>query len=76
MHDIVDLESRGIPGVFVSTTEFVSGAVAQGEALGLDPARVHVTHPIQNRTDEEMVELADQWIDRIVEGLTGPTTAG
>jgi len=70
VHDIVDLEARSLPGVFVSTTEFVSAAEAQASALRFEPAGVHVAHPIQNRTDAEMVELADRWIDRIVDALT------
>ena len=39
MHDTVDLESRGVPSVFVATVEFVDGAVAQARALGADVAR-------------------------------------
>ena len=70
MHDIVDLERRGLPGVFVASTEFVDGAEAQATALGFDAARVFVPHPIQDRTDDEMVALADQAIDEIVAAIT------
>ena len=59
MHDIVDLESRGLPGVYVATVEFQSGAEAQARALGADPAVVYVPHPIQDRTDAEMTAIAD-----------------
>ncbi len=59
MHDIVDLEARGVPGVFVATVEFTDGATAQARALGADPAAVYVEHPIQDRTDAEMVDIAD-----------------
>ena len=65
MHDTVDLEDRGIPGVFVATVEFVDGAKAQAKALGADPAAVYVEHPIQDRTDEEMLEIADRAFDEI-----------
>ena len=41
MHDIADLEGRGLPGVFVASTEFVAAADAQARALGFDPARAH-----------------------------------
>ena len=34
MHDIVELEGRGVPGVFVATVEFSDGAEA---LLGTDP---------------------------------------
>jgi alkanesulfonate monooxygenase SsuD/methylene tetrahydromethanopterin reductase-like flavin-dependent oxidoreductase (luciferase family) len=70
VHDIADLEGRGLPGVFVASTEFVEAARAQAQALGFDPARVFVAHPIQDRTDEEMAALADAAVDEIVRALT------
>ncbi len=66
MHDISDLEIRGIPAVFVASAEFVEAAAAQGAALGFDPAAVFVPHPIQDRTDEEMRVLARQALEAIV----------
>ena len=69
MHDIVDLENRGIPGVVVASTEFVDAAAAQGRALGADPTCVFVTHPIQDRTDEEMQALADGAVEAIARAL-------
>lgn len=70
MHDIVDLESRGVPGVFVATVEFEDGAVAQSRALGAAPAAVYTEHPIQDRTDDEMLAIADAAYDALVERLT------
>ena len=69
MHDTVDLEARGIPSLFVATVEFEDGASAQARALGADPAAVYVPHPIQDRTDAEMVALAEQAIDAIAAAL-------
>ncbi len=69
MHDTVDLEERGVPSVYVATTEFIDGAEAQAQALGADPAALFVPHPIQDRTDEEMVEIVDAAVDAIVTGL-------
>ena len=69
MHDIIDLEARGIPGVFVATTAFVDGAEHQAKALGADPAAVYVEHPIQDRTDDEMVAIADAAFERVVAAL-------
>ena len=69
MHDIVDIESRGVPGVFVATTEFVDGAETQARALGAEPAAVFVTHPIQDRNDDEMVQIADAAFEEILSGL-------
>ncbi len=70
MHDISDLESRGVPGVFVATEEFVDGAVAQAKALGADLASVFVEHPIQDRTDAEMAAIADRAYAAVVKALT------
>ena len=42
------------------TTEFVDGVTAQSDALGFEPAVVYVPHPIQNRTKDEITELADR----------------
>lgn len=72
MHDISDLERRGIPGVFVATVEFISAAEAQSASLGIEPARVYTEHPIQDRTDEEMWEIADKAVDELIASLTGP----
>ena len=66
MHDTVDLESRGVPSVFVATEQFVDGAVAQAKALGADPAAVYVAHPIQDRTADEMREIADRAFDALL----------
>ena len=69
MHDTVDLEARGVPGVFVATVEFIDGAEAQAKALGADPAAVYVEHPIQARTDAEMREIAERAYDALRAGL-------
>lgn len=71
MHDIVDLESRGIPGVFVASAEFVQAAIAQSTSLGFPTvARVFTPHPIQDRTDDEMRAYADAAYDEIVAAIT------
>lgn len=75
MHDTVDLEDRGIPGVFVATEEFVTGAEAQARALGTEPAAVYVPHPVQDRTDAEMVAMADRAHAAIVAALVAPDGA-
>ena len=70
MHDIADLERRGVAGVFVASTEFTDAAEAQARALGFDAARVFVPHPIQDRTDDEMRALADAAVDEILRTVT------
>jgi len=69
VHDIVDLEMRGLPGVVVASSEFVEAAESQAQALGVAARRVFVPHPIQDRTDDEMRALADAALDQILEGL-------
>ncbi len=72
MHDIVDLESRGVPGVFVASAEFVTAAVAQSTSLGFPSvARVFTPHPIQDRTDDEMRAYADAAFDEIMSQIVG-----
>lgn len=71
MHDIADLERRGIPGVFVASAVFVDAAQTQGDAIGFQPERLFVEHPIQDRTDEEMADIADRAVDALVAKLTG-----
>jgi hypothetical protein len=70
VHDTVNLEALGVPTVFVASTEFVDAADAQSAALGADPARVFVPHPIQDRTDDEIRALADTAFEDIVRALT------
>ena len=57
--------------VFIASTEFVEAAEAQSRALGADPARVFVAHPIQDRTDDELHALADAAIAEILRALAG-----
>ena len=69
MHDIAGLESRGIPGVGVASTEFVQAAAMQSRSLGFDPAMVFVAHPIQDRTDAEMHALADAALESVLRSI-------
>ena len=62
----MDLESRGLPSGFIASCEFEQAANAQGRSLGIKPARVFVPHPIQDRTDEEMTNLAKAALAEVV----------
>ena len=74
MHDISDLELRGIPGVFVASAEFVTAAESQTKALGYSAmARVFTPHPIQDRTDEEMMAYADAAFEQIISQVIAGT---
>jgi hypothetical protein len=70
VHDIVDLEGRGVPGVFIASSEFDEAALAQSKSLGVTPRWVLVPHPIQDRTDDEMRALADAAVAEILAALT------
>ena len=56
--------------MLIASSEFVGAAEAQARALGADPARVFVPHPIQDRTDDEMAALADAAFADLLEALT------
>lgn len=70
MHDIRNLDERGVAGVMIATTAFEQAARAQAEVLSFEPAAVFVPHPIQNRTDEEIRAIADAAVDEIVGAIS------
>ena len=47
----------------------MQAAEAQAKALGTDPAYVYVPHPIQDRTDDELHGLADEYLDEMLKHL-------
>jgi hypothetical protein len=67
LHDIKELDSRGIPGGFVASEVFRTAARTQGDAVGFHADSLFVAHPIQDRTDDEMRALADAAFDAVVE---------
>ncbi len=69
MHDILDLDRRGLPGAFVATVEFEQAAEAQGNALGFHPFKLYVEHPIQDRTEDEMRAIADAAFASVLDAL-------
>jgi hypothetical protein len=72
VHDIVDIERRGVPGVFVASSEFIEAARAQADSLGFPQvARVFTPHPVQDRTDEEMRAYADETVAAVIAAITG-----
>ena len=60
--------------MFVASQEFVEAANAQSKSLGFaSVARVFTPHPIQDRTDDEMIAYADAAFDQIVAAVTSPS---
>jgi hypothetical protein len=69
VHDTSDLEIRGIPSVYVATTEFIDGADAQAKSLGFAHSPIYIEHPIQDRTDDEMVTIGEKAFETVVAQL-------
>ena len=69
VHDVVDLEARGIPSVFVASEVFADGAARQATALGFDPAVVYVPHPIQDRTDDDVSAIAAHAVEALIAAI-------
>jgi hypothetical protein len=65
LHDIRNLDGRGIPGGFVASSVFQTAAQTQADSLGFPANRVFVRHPIQDRTDDELRALADDTFNDI-----------
>jgi hypothetical protein len=72
VHDIADLERRGVVGVFLASAAFADAARAQGEALGFPAPCVLVPHPIQDRTDDELRALTDAAYAAVLAAVTSP----
>lgn len=66
MHDLQNLDRRGIPGCGVASDAFRQAADAQMKALGFAAGLVWVPHPVQNRTPAELAAIADAAMERIL----------
>jgi hypothetical protein len=72
LRDVLSFEGMGKPAVLVASSAFEQAAEHQSNALGQpDIHRVFVQHPIQDRSDEELRELARDAVEVIVAELTG-----
>ena len=57
-------------GVYVASSEFKQAGESQARALGYDPAAVYVPHPIQDRTDDEMKEIAQSSVGELMKAIS------
>ncbi len=64
-----EIELRGIPSVFVASSEFQDAAAGQARSLGSNTPAVFVAHPIQDRSDDEIRDLADGAFEELVAKL-------
>ena len=60
------MERRGIPGAYVLSEEFRQADIAQSKALGFVANKVFVEHPIQDRSDAEMFDIAERAFNEVV----------
>ena len=71
LHDVLGFEEAGRPAVLVASDVFEQAAREQAAKLGApELRRVFVAHPVQDRTDDELRELARGAADQIRAGLT------
>jgi alkanesulfonate monooxygenase SsuD/methylene tetrahydromethanopterin reductase-like flavin-dependent oxidoreductase (luciferase family) len=67
LRDVLSFESADRPAVLVASSAFEGAAAHQAAALGQpEIRRVLVPHPIQDRTDDELRELARSAVDEIL----------
>ena len=72
LYDISNLEKLGLPAVLVHTDAFAEAMVRQAEMRG-QPAlrRAIVPHPVQDKTSNEINELARDCVAQILSALAG-----
>jgi hypothetical protein len=79
VHDIVALESRGVPTAALRTTPFAEEEAAQAAALGLRGwTMIELPHPVQPVPAARIAALADTVLEAVVSRLTeggGPGVA-
>ena len=59
LRDVLEFEREGKPALLVASSAFADTASKQAAALGQPAARrLFVTHPVQDRDDDEMRAMA------------------
>ena len=70
LHDVISFEGLGRPAVLVASSVFRDVAAAESTNLGQAAIRrVFVPHPVQDRTDDEMREMAVAVADEVLAAL-------
>jgi hypothetical protein len=71
LRDVLSFEEMDKPAVLIASSAFEQATAHQSKALGQpDIHRVLVPHPIQDRSDEELRQLARAAVDQIVAELS------
>jgi hypothetical protein len=72
LRDVLEFERAGRPALLVASSAFQDTAGKQAGALGQPAARrLFVAHPVQDRDDDEMREMARGVVDAALAALTG-----
>ena len=70
LRDVIELEQSGKPSLLVASSAFIAAAEQQAARLGAPGLRrVFVNHPVQDRSDEEMREMARAIVDEALAAL-------
>ncbi len=71
LRDVIELETLGRPAVLAASSAFASAADEQAALLGQPGLRrVLIAHPIQDRTDDELRELARGAADQLLAAVS------
>jgi Skp family chaperone for outer membrane proteins len=71
LRDVVELEALGRPSVLLASSAFVQAADAQAALLGApDLRRCFVSHPVQDRTDDELRAMARAALDDVLAAIS------
>ena len=72
LRDMAEFEQEGTPAVLVASSAFTTTAEEQAAKLGQPRLRrVFVSHPVQDRTDDELQEAARRVLDDALAALEG-----
>ncbi len=76
LRDVMEFETLGRPAVLVASSAFTGAADQQSVLLGQPQLRrVLVSHPIQDRSDDELRALAVDAVEALLAAVTsGPDT--
>jgi hypothetical protein len=70
LRDVLSFETLDKPAVLVASSAFTQAAEHQSKALGQPQIhRVFVPHPIQDRSDEELQQLARDCVEQVLGAL-------
>ena len=71
LRDVIELEALGRPAVLAASSAFKTAADEQAQLLGQpELRRVLVSHPIQDRTDDELRALARAALDELLAAVS------